>query len=194
MKLRGKDDYKADAIKCSLACTTARSKVQANMKAGTSTEKDCLADEACVAFKKTCGAEAPAGWYVTTQTETVIKDVGAYKDSTQKTSSLPACYPSSCEGTDFTTYTVEKQDPIVEETKIMEGYTTTTTTTFEQMPAGFPIMIIIIVVAVLGLCVTAFLIKTGRCKCCGKCCPQGAGGAAMDGKTAGQTPPGYVQK
>jgi hypothetical protein len=176
-------DYALDQANCNLVCATGASTSATNTEAGTDTTENCLADKACVDFKKTCASKAPSGWWVTSEIVTVIKDIGTIKGSTQKFAVAPNCFPSSCEGLDAGVYKIEKQDPVVTEMPYSSEYSKTTlTTTFEQMPAGFPIVIVIIVVAVLALGVTAYLVKTGKC-CCGK---GAAGEGAAADKPAGQ--------
>jgi hypothetical protein len=69
-----------------------------------------------------------------------------------------------------------------------EGLTATTTTIVEKMPAPMWFYIVIVVV-VLFIALIVCLIKTGRCSCCGKCCP-GQPGKALE---PGQSGPGYIE-
>ena len=180
------DDFKLDQAKCQLACASGAATAMTNAAAGTDTKENCLTDEACTDYKKTCASGAPSGWWVTHTVETVTKDapLGILPDSTQNVAGLDflgGCYPSSCDGVEIPSfYKIGKQDPVVtvQDMSAVAGVKITTTTTFEQLPAGFPIVIIIIVVAVLALGVTAYLVKTGKC-CCGK--DAAGGGAAANG-------------
>jgi hypothetical protein len=170
---------------CQEACVAKSNEWTANAVAGTDTTS-CNADPACTKFKKTCAAEAGWGFWVDQEITVVFKDTqgnySIFEDTTHAAYAQMRCYPASCEGMEMSTIsgmeTYELKAGTTGPTKSelfgsSESIDATATTVVEKMPPPMWFYILIVVV-VLALCLTACLIRTGRCKCCCKCCPQGA--------------------
>jgi len=190
-KEENEDGIYSEFLACFVACYS--SDWMTNAVKGTDTPS-CSKDPACTKLKKACESKASWGFWEDTEMTVTIKDFpgGLMKDSTHAAYGQMMCWPQSCEGTErgSTEHTYEVKEGTTGPTTLMEGppLTMTATTVIEKMPPPLWFYIVIVVV-VLSIALTVCLIKTGRCSCCGKCCP-GQPGKALE---PGQSGPGYLE-